>query len=202
MSENTPAAPRAALAVAKAIRTITVPPVMVAGLILILYFARGEMFRSWVDLAASLVGLAIFPVLAYPLSVAIPAVHKGGRAAQRSLAMYLSVAGYAGVFLYGLLAHVETGLMLIYTAYLLSVVLLVFINKVIRIRASGHGCSVTGPLVLTCYFLGMGGIIAGIALWGAILWASLVRKSHTLREFLLGSATCVVGFFIALIFWH
>ena len=190
------------LAVAKVVRTVTVPPVMVAGLILILYFARGEMFRSWVDLAASLMGLSIFPVLAYPLSVAIPAIHKGGRAAQRSLAMYLSVAGYAGVFLYGLLSHVRTGLMLIYAAYLLSVVLLVILNKLVRIRASGHGCSVTGPLVLTCYFLGTGGIIAGIALWGVILWASLIRKSHTLREFLLGSATCVVGFFIALIFWH
>ncbi len=190
------------LAVAKVVRTVTVPPVMVAGLILILYFARGEMFRSWVDLAASLVGLSIFPVLAYPLSVAIPRVRAGGRSAQRSLAMYLSVAGYAGVFLYGLLSHVRTGLMLIYAAYLLSVVLLVILNKLVRIRASGHGCSVTGPLVLTCYFLGTGGIIAGIALWGVILWASLVRKSHTLREFVLGSATCVVGFFIALIFLH
>ena len=190
------------LAVAKVVRTVTVPPVMVAGLILILYFARGEMFRSWIDLAASLAGLSIVPVLAYPLSAAIPRIRAGGRASQRSLAMYLSVAGYAGVFLYGILAHVSTGLMLIYAAYLFSVVLLVILNKLIRIRASGHGCSVTGPLVLTCYFLGTGGIIAGIALWGAILWASLVRKSHTLREFLLGSATCVVGFFIALIFWH
>ena len=202
MSQKPITASRTTLGIAKAIRTATDPPVMVAGLVLVLYVARSEMFRSWIDLATSLLGLAIFPVLAYPLSAAVPAIRRGGRAAQRSLAMYLSVAGYAGVFLYGLLARVERGLMLIYASYLLSVILLVAINKLLRFRASGHGCSVTGPLVLTCYFLGTGGIIAGIALWGAILWASLVRRSHTLREFLSGSATCVVGFLITLIFWH
>ncbi len=188
---------------AHAVRIISIPPVMVASLILLLYFLRpGEVFASAAVMAVSLCLLAILPVLAYPLSVLIPPIRKKGRDGQRSLAMYLSAVGYLAVFVYGCVADVGRPPMLIYTGYLLSVLLLLVLNKLMHLRASGHACSVSGPLVYSAYFLGVWGIVVGALLWCVILWASLRMKRHTVREFLLGTVVCLVSFAVGLVFFY
>lgn len=203
MSETATVKKSFAYHVAHVVRIITVPPVMVAALIVLLYTLRPDhVFASLSEMIVSIALLAVLPILAYPLSVMIPAIHKKGRDGQRSLAMYLSALGYIAVFVYGLIASVGDPLMLIYSAYLLSVLINLVLNKLCHVRASGHACSVTGPLVFTAYFLGMWGIIVGAVLWGVILWASLLMKRHTVKEFLLGTATCLVAFAVSLIFFH
>ena len=188
--------------IAFAVRVATVPPVMVGILLLLLYLYRKDLFGVPADMIVSACLLAALPLLAYPLSIMIPALRKKGREGQRSLAMYLSAAGYLAVFVYGIIADVSVGLMHLYGGYLLSVIIILVGNKLLHIRISGHACAVTGPLVYSGYFLGLWGILVGVVCWIVILWASLAMKRHTVREFLLGTATCLVSFFTALAFFH
>ena len=190
------------LTLAHIIRIISVPPVMVGILLTLLFTLREDVMTTPAEFAVSLAGLTVLPVLAYPVSMAIPAIRRKGREGQRSLAMYLSAVGYVGVFIYGLAARVGVGLMHIYAGYLFSVVIILLGNKVFKVRISGHACSVSGPLVYSGYFLGFGGIIVGAVCWVAILWASLVMKRHTLREFILGTLTCLLSFTVAWLIFH
>ncbi len=188
--------------IAHVVRIISIPPVMVAALIILLFTLRDDVFRSTAEMVVTLFALSLLPALAYPLSVIIPAFKRKGRDGQRSLAMYLSAIGYVGAFVFGLASGSSDHLMAVFTGYMLSVVILLVANKVFHVRASGHACSVSGPLVYTAYFLGLWGILVGAALWGIILWASLTMKRHTLIEFILGTLTCLVSFAVSLIFFH
>ncbi len=190
------------LKLAHAVRIVSVPPVMVGILLVLLYTLREDVMVTPWEMTASLLGLTILPMLAYPVAFAIPSIRKKGREGQRSLAMYFSTVGYVAVFVYGLVASVGTGLMHIYAGYLFSVVIILISNKVFKVRVSGHACSVSGPLVYSGYFLGIWGIIVGAACWGAILWASLVMKRHTFKEFLLGTLTCLVSFTVGWLIFH
>ena len=190
------------LKIAHAVRIISIPPVMVGILLVLLYTLREDVMVTPWEMVASLLGLTVLPILAYPVSVMIPATRKKGREGQRSLAMYFSTVGYVAVFVYGLIASVGTGLMHIYAGYLFSVVIILVSNKVFKVRVSGHACSVSGPLVYSGYFLGIWGIVVGVVCWGIILWASLVMKRHTFKEFLLGTLTCLVSFTVGWLIFH
>ncbi len=202
MSETVSARKSFAYRIAHIIRVVSVPPVMVAILIVLLFTLRDDVFASTAEMVISLTCLSIVPMLAYPLSVIIPAFKRKGRDGQRSLAMYLSGVSYLAVFIYGFAAGTGNNPKLVYTGYFMSVIILLVANKIFHVRASGHACSVSGPLVYTAYFLGIWGIVVGAFLWGVILWASLYMKRHTLTEFLLGTLTCLVSFGTALIFFH
>lgn len=190
------------LRVAHIVRIVSVPPVMVGILLLLLYTLREDVFASGWEFAASLGGLTVLPVLAYPVSAMIPALREKGREGQRSLAMYFSTVGYVAVFVYGLIAQVGTGLMHIYAGYLFSVIIILVGNKVFKVRISGHACSVSGPLVYSGYFLGLWGILVGVVCWIVILWASLVMKRHTFREFIFGTLTCLFSFAVGWLIFH
>ncbi len=190
------------LKIAHAVRIVSVPPVMVAALLVLLFTLRDDVFATTAEMAVSMLCLAILPVLAYPLSVLIPSIKKKGRDGQRSLAMYLSAVGYLAVFIYGFVAGVGNELKLVYTGYFMSVVIILLSNKVLGIHASGHACSVSGPLVYTSYFLGLWGLVVCVLLWGLIFWASIAMKRHTVKEYFLGTLTCLVSFGTALIFFH
>lgn len=185
--------------IAEMIRVISIPPVMISALIIILYIARPDIFLTHLDLVMALVCLALFPALAYPLSALIPALKGKKREGQRNLALVLTGLGYSAAFVYGLISRCSNQLLLIFFAYFLSVVLLLFFNKVVKLRASGHACSITGPIFFAYYFLGGKAIIACIALYIMILWASLTLKRHTLKEFILGSLTSMVSFAVSVL---
>jgi len=190
------------LKIAHVVRIVSIPPVMVGILLVLLYTLREDVMVTPWEMVASLLGLTVLPILAYPVSVMIPATRKKGREGQRSLAMYFSTVGYVAVFVYGLIASVGTGLMHIYAGYLFSVVIILVSNKVFKVRVSGHASSVSGPLVYSGYFLGIWGIVVGVVCWGIILWASLVMKRHTFKEFLLGTLTCLVSFTVGWLIFH
>ena len=190
------------LKIAHAVRIISIPPVMVGILLVLLFTLREDVIRTGADMVASLLGLTVLPILAYPVAFAVPALRKKGREGQRSLAMYFSTVGYVAVFVYGLVCSVGTGLMHIYAGYLFSVVIILVSNKVFRVRVSGHACSVSGPLVYSGFFLGIWGVIVGAFCWGGILWASLAMKRHTFKEFLLGTLTCLVSFTAGWLIFH
>ena len=175
--------------VAKVIRVVTIPPVMVGTLIILLSTLRTDIFAGFGQSFATLIFLAIIPVLAYPLSYILPSVRKKGREGQRNLAFVLSILGYTSGVAYGLIAQVNEAMMIIFGTYLMSVLVLTFMNKAIKVRASGHACSIAGPIGLVCYFLPPICIVASLTLYGVIFWASVHMGHHTVKEFIWGSVS-------------
>ena len=178
---------------AHAVRVVSVPPVMVSLLVLVLAVFARDVFKSGLEVFAMLFFLAIVPLLAYPLSWLIPQVRRKGREGQRNLAFALTAVGYALGWVYGRFVSGNRELLLVYTIYLLSLLLLLLWNKVFRLRASGHACSVTGPTVLAGYYLGWAGVVIGAACYALIFWASVTTGRHKWDEFLGGSVLCIAA---------
>lgn len=174
---------------AKAVRILSVPPVMAALFILILYAARPQIIATPEMLRMALSCLSFVPLLAYPLSW----VFSLGRERQRLLAMVLSAAAYLVVYVWSLVSPCPPDYRFICGTYVFSVVLLLTFNKLLKVRSSGHACSVTGPIVLLCYFLGPRLIPVCTLLYALVFWASLRAKRHTAGEYLWGSFCCIAA---------
>ena len=170
---------------AKVIRVITIPPFMVAILLTLLYFLD-DVFPSTLDFVLELFFLAIVPVLAYPVQKLIPRLAKGGRKTQRNMAFVFSFVGYGGAVVCSILRNAIPNLLYVSVVYFGSVVLLTLLNCLTPWHASGHACSISGPILLICLFIGNFAILGGVLLFLAALWASLHMKRHTLLEFGLG----------------
>lgn len=181
---------------AKFIRIITVPPVLVSILIFILAVNRSEIFHGPHEILLSLICLAIVPVLAYPLQPVIPGLRDRGREGQRKLAFILSFAGYTAAMVLGLCFNSSPELKLIFGTYFLSVIILIIFNKFLKLRASGHACSITGPLVFLIYFIGARAILPCIVIFALIIWSSLVLKRHTPKDLTFGAAVSILSFLI------
>lgn len=170
------------------VRLISVPPVIVSGIMILLDLFRPEIFVPQWEMWLVILFLGGMPLLAYPVSYAVPSLREKGREGQRRLAFLFSAVGYLLGWLYGVLICKKVQIVLIYTIYFVSLILLVLCNCVLRVRASGHGCSITGGVILGGAYLGLPGLIFGAAAWGIIFWASVKAKRHTPAELLLGSA--------------
>lgn len=184
--------------VAKGIRVLSVPPVMVTALLLFLSIWKPYFFRTWREIFICILLLGIVPALAYPLQKILPRWKKEGREGQRKLAFLFSLAGYTVSFLWSLTSGVGKEIQLICTTYFLSVLLLTVCNKGLHFRASGHACSVIGPLLLLIYFVGGKCILPCIMAAGLIVWSSLVLKRHTCRELAGGAVACMIAFAVSL----
>lgn len=185
---------------AKMIRVIMVPPIPALLLLIILSFSEHTVFANRWELLASIFFLALIPLAAYPIAAVLPAYRAKGREGQRNLAFILSVAGYATAVVYGLAAQVSRGLLLIYLTYFFSVAVLIVFNKFFMLRASGHACSIAGPLISMVYFMGWKCILPCAMLFALTIWASLALKRHTLKELIAGSGSAVMAFAISLLF--
>ena len=186
---------------AKFIRFLTVPPIVVsAELFLLLFFE--DVFPQVLDFWLALICLAIIPTLAYPLQKIIPAFRAGGQKMQRKLAFILSPVGYIAAVICSVVRDAIPNLLYITVVYLVSVILLLLVNKLTPFHASVHGCSLCGSVFLPCLFLGWIAFIPGIIFFGLSFWASVYLKRHTVREFLLGAATSALSAFICYFFIH
>jgi hypothetical protein len=185
--------------IAKIIRVVTIPPILVLLLLVILFFTRQAMFSNVAQLLLSVLFLMLIPVAAYPLAAVIPKYKAKGRDGERTLAFILSIAGYVAAVVYGFAAQVSKGLLFIYLTYFISVAVLTVFNKVIKLRASGHACSITGPLILMVYFIGWKCLLPCAVLFALIIWASLAIKRHTPRELIAGSSAAALAFLVTLL---
>ena len=170
----------------------TVPPLLVMCMVLFLKW-KTEVFSTLLESLLVLLYLAVIPALAYILQPLIPALRHKGRSGQRTLAMILSVVGYLAGVITGYAMKVGSEVQLIYNTYLLSVIVLVLFNC-FHIRASGHACSVAGPLIFLCvyghYFI----IPVCILIAVAVVWSSLVLKRHTVKDMIFGAAVSTLSF--------
>lgn len=184
---------------AKIVRTVFVPPVMVTALILVLLVARKGVISSGAETAAAILFLGIVPVLAYPAQHFMPCYKDAGREGQRKLAFLFSLAGYALALASGIVLRSGRGMMLVFFTYFISVLLLTFCNAVLKIRASGHMCSITGPMALLAWFFDWKVLIPCILLFILVAWSSVLLKRHTVQEIVFGGCVGVMGFFFSIL---
>ena len=177
---------------AKVIRVMTIPPVVVAVLLTVLYFAN-SIFSTPADYWLTLLFLAVVPVLAYPVQKLVPKWREGGRRTQRNLAFVFSFVGYGGAVLTNALRSAGTEVLYISVVYLASVIILTLFNCLTPWHASGHACSLMGPLLLITLFVGWYAIPVTLAVYAASFWASVYMGRHTPREFWLGSLSSTLA---------
>lgn len=183
--------------IAKVIRVLSVPPIMVSVFILILPFHKKYIFTHVSQIIIMILLLGIISALAYVLSDMIPAIKIKGREGQRKLAFITTLIGYTVSLLWAVITGVNNDLMLICLMYFTSVLLLTICNKGLHFRASGHASSFTGPLILTIYFMGWKVIIPALFIAILIVWSSVYLKRHTLKELAGGMIVSVFAFIIS-----
>lgn len=179
---------------AKTIRVITVPALTSGCAMTLLWLSDTAIYRSSADYLMVLLGLTVMPLLSYGFTAAVPKLRDGGREVQRKNAMYFSAAGYLLAFLYGVFSRAAGPYLVITGTYVISIVLLLVLNKGLRFKASGHACSTAGPLVAISYFLGGWYIVAGVVVCALVMWASMEQKQHRFWELMTGSAVSGVSF--------
>lgn len=170
---------------AKAIRIISIPPVMVTVLIFLLYSFRNNYFHHPADMVISFLFLGIIPVLAYPLQKFIPQFKNTGRAGQRKLAFITNLIGYSITFIRAVVSRITYELFLLCATYFFSVVILTMCNR-IHFNASGHAGSFTGALVMLVYAFNWKLLFPGIVIASLIIWSSLTLKRHTINQLVAG----------------
>jgi hypothetical protein len=181
---------------AKIIRVVTIPPVMALLLLIVLFFTRADFFGNTLNLALAILFLVVLPILGYPLQPLIPYFRDRGRDGQRSLAMWMASAGYVLGVITAVLLPVSDYLLIIYLTYLLSGLSLVLLNKVLKIKASGHACGVAGPIFSLICFIGPW-LLFGVLILAAVFWASLRMKRHNKAELLIGTTVPTLSLLLA-----
>lgn len=175
---------------AKGIRVLTVPPILITGMLVTLTVSLDNFCSSMAQMILAVLLLGLVPILAYPIQKLLPS--KGEvREEQRNLAFVLTFAGYLTALIFSVAGGCGRQLQYIIVSYFISMSLLVFFNKVLHVRASGHACSVTGTLYFLSFFLGTGAIIPCACIAIAVVWSSLYLKRHTIQEIFWGSAVCL-----------
>lgn len=184
--------------IAKAISIVTLVPIMAALTSTWLFTVDKTGFENklmWY--MATLFFLTFLPISAYPLKHLFPAVLAQGRSGERKLAFIMAVAGYVIGTIACIVFRAPKLVMRIFLGYLFSGGVLAFINKVVRLKASGHACGVSGPLMLLIYSVG------AKAWWiflliPVVFWARLQLGRHTYSELFAGTAVGVFSTLMAI----
>lgn len=173
---------------AKLISYITIAPVVVFGVLTTLFFGAKEQFGNLTHYLAALFNLSVLPILAYPVQLIVPGLRRGGRAMQRKLAFVFAVAGYILGVVCAFVLHVSKGYWTVYLGYFFSGTALAFINRVIKVKASGHACGVAGPILLCVYHLS-GFYWLLLLVIPLVFFSRMKLGRHSFRELLLGAST-------------
>ena len=170
--------------IAKVIRFATIPPIMAAGLLLILALA-GTDDVSAQNLCLHFVFLTVMPISSYPVARLIPILKNRGRPFERKLAIIFCLLGYVGSVSTAIFAHGVTVEKIMSLTYLLSGAITALLSA-FNFRSSGHACGFAGPIFLLSYAVSPW-FTAGLALLAPIFWASLTLKRHTFSELVCGT---------------
>lgn len=172
---------------AKLIRIITVAPLMALFLLTSLFFSLPEEFGGIKFYIISVICLTVLPLLAYPLQTIIPYFKTKGREGQRNLAIIMAVLGYICSIICAAIFEAPKMAWVIYLLYLLSGIGIMFFNKVLKVRASGHACGVIGPALIASFYFGKKIFAVAVFLTALVFWSSLTMKRHTKSQLFWGS---------------
>lgn len=173
--------------IALLISALTVPASMSAIMLVVLWIFRPEAFRNDIKwLIVSWICLSVIGLLAYLLVRIVPSLRKGGRKTERIVAFVFALLGQlAGLFVAVFLnpPKMVFGVLII---YFISGLVLAIVNKVIHIKASGHACATTTPILIMIYYLGKNtlGLLLVLPL---VYWSRLKMNRHTPSELILGT---------------
>lgn len=176
---------------AKAIRVVTTAPVFAAILTTLLYLLLPDGFASFQHYLAALGCLVALPLLAYPVSYAVPCLRKKGRDAQRTLAVIFSVIGYIAGFLIGVLCGGTATEKVLFGTYLISGIGIALCTA-LRFKASGHACGCSGPIAMLAVFASPW-FLTGYMLLAPVVWASKRLGRHSAVQMLVGAVIPVVA---------
>ena len=173
------------------IRKITIPPVFALVLLISVCLSNLNNIRILLHAIEGVIFIAIFPVLAYPLQKHIPAYKDKGREGQRSLAIIFSFAGYSIAVIIAFLFKAPEIIKFIYLNYLFCGFSILLCDIVFKVKASGHACGVTGPLITMVYFkLYIPAIICALFAIPVFI-ASIYTKRHTPLQVLGGAIIAI-----------
>lgn len=176
---------------AKVVRVLTTAPVFAFILCVLTYFLVDGAFASRGHCAMAIFFLTGLPLLAYPVSFAVPFLRKRGRNGQRNTAILFSVLGYIGGFLYAVLADGTGFERVLLGTYLVSGVALALCT-VLHYKASGHACGCSGPVAMLSLFISPW-FLLGYVFLTPVVWSSLCLKRHTAWQLLAGALIPVVA---------
>ncbi len=171
----------------KIIRRFTIPPVFAAGLLITVFIVFPEYYGTPLHLIGGLFFLSLLPTLAYPLQRYIPHFKDRGREGQRSLAMIFSFSGYLFGTVVSLVTRAPRQLLALYLAYLLCGIGMLLLNKLLKVKASGHACGIVGPIILLYYFGLPLPATLGLMLVVPVFVSSIQTKQHTAPQLACGS---------------
>lgn len=171
----------------KNIRRITIPPVFAAVFMILVYTSHKEYFGNIGHLLGALFFLSVLPTLAYPMQKHISGYKDRGREGQRSLAIIFSFVGYLLGTTTAFVCAAPIELKFIYVEYLLCGIGMLVLNRVFRIKASGHACGIVGPVIMCLYFGLYVPAIIGAALILPVYISSVRTGQHTVPQLFGGS---------------
>ena len=196
-NENAPVK-SCASAAAKAVRVITVPPVMALMLATVLFFTLGTAaFARPINYFEAVFTLTLLPLLPYLICAAVPSMRKKGRKLERSLAIWFSLLGYLMGTLFAILGGGTRVELILYLTYLISGALLALLTFAFRFKASGHTCAAAGPFALLTYLLGPIWL-TGYLIMLPIFTSSLKLKRHSVAQLIAGGLVSVGAMFAAI----
>lgn len=181
------------------IRILTVAPIIALATFLILQIVSPEITGGWLNTSFGILFITIFPALAYAIQPIIPHFKNKGREGQRTLAIIMSVIGYIGGAICAFALRMPEKFQIIFVTYLLSGVIMLLLNKVAKIRSSGHACGVAGPVFYLSY------VYTPFALFGLLLlvpvfWSSCKMKRHKISELVIGTAIPLFSMILSILF--
>ena len=189
---------RAETSAAKAVRVLTVPPVMALMLATALFLALGKTaFARPINYFEAVFSLTLLPMLPYALCTAVPSMRRKGRKLERSLAIVFSLLGYVMGTLFAILGGGTRVELMMYLTYLISGALLALLSFAFRFKASGHTCAAAGPFALLTYLIGPVWL-AGYLIMVPIFTSSLKLKRHSVAQLIAGAAVSVGALFAAI----
>lgn len=183
---------------AKIIRIVTLAPIICFVMLTVLYFVRPAVMPAVRDYLFALLFLVAFPLLAYPIHALIPKLRAKGRKTQRTLAVIMSLLGYVSGIITAVFTQETPQLLLIYLTYLFSGILIAFCSFVLKFKASGHFCGVTGPIAMLVYLVGPFALL-GLCVLPALVWGTIRLKRHTVPQMIVGSLVPLFAMGIALL---
>ena len=179
---------------AKLIRVLTTAPIFAILLCSLLYALLPDAFASVGHYLAALGFLAGLPLLAYPISYAVPSIRKKGRDGQRNLAVVFSVVGYVAGFLFTMLCGGTATEKVLFGTYLISGIGIALCT-LLHFKASGHACGCSGPIAMLAAFASPWFLI-GYLLLTPIIWSSKKLGRHSGTQLFAGALIPVLAMFL------
>ena len=177
--------------IAKIVRIITIPPVLAAALVNVLFSLRMIKFP---EAAVIFFAAVVLPVLPYSVF--------REREKQRHFGFVFSGIGYIIALIIALSFGFSPVAKFMVTTYLVSWFYLILTERFVGIRSSAHACGTVGPMVMLIYLLGFGAVIPAIAVIVLSFAASLILERHTVGELLVGSMSSLCAMALSFVIFR